>query len=296
MMKAAEREVEMYRRLKKDGHQKDPEGAMYIMSLTAPETFMHQGHLCMVFNLHRCDLRTALRKYGQGRGLPLHTVVQYSRQIFLALRMLRKVKVIHGDLKPDNMLLSQSKAEVIVCDFGSAMDVSEEINTSYAQPRYYRAPEIMMGCGYDTQIDLWSCGVTLLELGTGEILFTGRTNNAMLRQMLNVCGPFSYRMATGGSFSVKHFNKDGDFLHGDPDSITGEPEVMPMKRFMKPTKPIHTLLEKTIREPPPNADFKIQEKMVPRLADLITKCIKLDPSERCTPEHALMHPFFNLSR
>merc|ERR1712064_175941 len=104
----------MYRRLKKDGHQKDPEGAMYIMSLTGPETFMHQGHLCMVFDLHLCDLRYALRKYGQGRGLSLHTVAQYSRQIFLALRMLRKVKVIHGDLKPDNMLLSQSKAEVIV--------------------------------------------------------------------------------------------------------------------------------------------------------------------------------------
>merc|ERR1719387_1670440 len=96
--------------------------------------------------------------------------------------------------------------EVMICDFGSAMDVTEQVNTSYMQPRYYRAPEVMIGLAYDTQIDVWSVGTTLFELATGRILLTGKTNNGMLRQMVDVCGGFSKRMATQGQWSRKHFN------------------------------------------------------------------------------------------
>jgi len=292
MRRAAEKEVELYRRLARQGPKEDPEGAQYLMFLAPPETFIHQGHLCMVFDLEKCDLRSALSKYGQGRGLPLQTVAQYSRQIFLALRVLRKMKVIHGDLKPDNLLMSQSKTEIKICDFGSAMDVADQVSTAYFQPRYYRAPEIMIGNVYDTQIDLWSAGVTLFELGTGRILFTGRSNNMMLRQMLEVCGPFPQRMATSGTHSSKHFKHSGDFLHKDPDSITGEPEVMPMKRFAKPSMPIQTMLERILKEPPPNADAATQQRLLPRMAELVSKCLRPDPAERFTPDQALVHHFF----
>merc|ERR1711972_202661 len=128
--------------------------------------------------------------------------------------------------------------EVQLCDFGSAMDVGEEVSTAYLQPRYYRAPEIVIGNAYDTQIDLWSAGATLFELATGKILFTGRSNNSMLRQMLEVCGAFPAKMATTGHYSAKHFNSEGDFLNRDPDTITGEPEVLPMSHYRKPKKPV----------------------------------------------------------
>ena len=110
-----------------------------------------------------------------------------ARQLFLALRCLRKIKLIHGpglssqrleikgDLKPDNVLMTLSKTEIKLCDFGSAMDVGEAVKTAYLQPRFYRAPEVVLGTGYDTQIDLWSAGVTLYELASGKILFTGKT-------------------------------------------------------------------------------------------------------------------------
>eukprot|EP00439_Symbiodinium_sp_Y106_P026694 s1185_g3.t1 len=229
MRKAAEKEVETYRKLAKEDH----EGAQYIMLLAPPETFEHQGHLCLVFDLLKCDLRTALtkrlgstsRRYGQGKGLPLQTVAQYARQLFLALRCLRKVKLIHGrdpsDLKPDNVLITLSKTEIKLCDFGSAMDVGEAVKTPYLQPRYYRAPEVILGIGYDTQIDLWSVGVTLFELSSGKILFTGKSNNSMVRQMLEVSGAFPKRLATKGEFHAKHFNSEGEFLLHDPTSITG---------------------------------------------------------------------------
>merc|ERR1712100_61117 len=116
MKKAAEREIEMYRRLAKNAPKVDLEASQYLMGLSGLETFVHQGHLCMVFDLMKCDMRAATSKYGQGRGLPLPTVAQYGRQILLALRLLRKLNVIHGDLKPDNLLMSQSKTEVKICD------------------------------------------------------------------------------------------------------------------------------------------------------------------------------------
>ena len=71
--------------------------------------------------------------------------------------------------------MTLSKTEIKLCDFGSAMDVGEAVKTAYLQPRFYRAPEVVLGTGYDTQIDLWSAGVTLYELASGKILFTGKT-------------------------------------------------------------------------------------------------------------------------
>jgi len=291
MRRAAEKEVETYRRLAKEVPKQDPEAAAYIMLLAGSETFQHMGHLCMVFELQRCDLRSALQKYGQGRGLPLQTVAQYSKQIFFALRALRKLSLIHGDLKPDNLLMSMAKTEVKLCDFGSAMDVAERVNTPYLQPRYYRAPEVMTGSAYDTQIDVWSAGITLFELGTGKILLTGKTNNAMLRQMLEVSGAIPKRIATAGSCSAKHFDADGNFLCRDPDSMTGLPEPMPMRRFSPPPHPVSQFFQRVLRDPPPNANAKTQEKLLPKLSELVAGCLLLDPSERFTPEQALAHQF-----
>merc|ERR1711957_1087489 len=103
--------------------------------------------------------------------------------MFCALRALRALKVMHCDLKPDNILMSQDKTSVKVTDFGSATDVSDQICTAYVQPRYYRAPEVMLGIRYDTQVDVWSMGTTVFELATGQMLFKGNTNNAMLKQI-----------------------------------------------------------------------------------------------------------------
>jgi len=290
MRRAAEKEVEMYRRLAKQAPKDDPEGARYLINLAGLQTFEHAGHLCFVFDLLRCDMRFALQKYGQGAGLPLVTLAQYVKQIFLGLRALRKLKVIHADLKPDNLLMTLNKAEIQICDFGSAMDVSEQVRTSYCQPRYYRAPEIMLGLPYDTQIDMWSAGTTIFELATGKILFTGKTNNQMLRQMIDVNGRFTRRMTSDGEFSRKHFNANGDFLSKDPDSITGLPDVVSVHLQEKPTRSVLSLLQTSLMAPSSGVDKVVQ------LAELISNCVQPDPETRLLPAQALELPFFKKDR
>jgi len=59
-------------------------------------------------------------------------------------------------------------------------------------------------------MDMWSIGCVLYELFTGRILFPGRTNNDMLRVMMEVKGPFPRKMLKKGIFVEKHFEDDAN--------------------------------------------------------------------------------------
>jgi serine/threonine-protein kinase PRP4 len=70
-------------------------------------------------------------------------------QIFLALSHLRKHKIIHADIKPDNILISKDTKTLKICDFGTAFPVEENSLVEYLVSRFYRAPEIIIGyCVY----------------------------------------------------------------------------------------------------------------------------------------------------
>ena len=87
-------------------------------------------------------------------------------------------------IKKDNIIVNDSKAFLKLCDFGSASYLSENEITPYLVSRFYRAPEIILGCSYNYAVDVWSVGCTLFELYTGKILFPGKTNNHMLKLMV----------------------------------------------------------------------------------------------------------------
>jgi len=286
MRKVSEKEVETYRHLARAAIKVDPEGAGHLVRLAGPETFEHRGHLCLVFALLKCDLRFGLQRYGQGKGLPMGTVRLYGRQLLLGLRALWRLKVIHADVKPDNVLMSMDKATVQLIDFGSSMGDGEQIRTSYVQPRYYRAPEVILGAKYGTPIDVWSLGVTLFELATGHVPLVGKTNNAMLHQMLETCGAFPEGLRKSGEFANRHFKETGDFLCQEPKA------TMPMARFKQPSKSALSLLETALKKPPPGADERRHAAAVQSFGDLVAKCVTVDPAKRVVPEHALAHGFF----
>eukprot|EP00434_Breviolum_minutum_P023146 symbB.v1.2.020421.t1/scaffold1653.1/size107518/2 len=284
LRKATEAEVRLMRRIRTKAVEKDSEGANCLLGLASVETFMHQGHLALIFHLQRYDLRTALQRLG-GRGLPLQDLERYASDLFMALRALRAIRIIHTDIKPDNLLMSLDKKAVKLSDFGCAVDMQDEIKIKHIRRAYacsYRAPEIILGQSYSTRADIWSAGSTLFELADGGVLFIEDSNNKMLYDMLKTCGPFKKAMATEGKNAMKHFNSEGDFRRQRADA--GNEQLLPMRRFAKPLTPLLGRLQQKLQ------DVKLKE-----FVHLLKGCLVPEPSERLAPEDALQHHFLRTS-
>lgn len=88
------------------------------------------------------NLREVLKKYGKDVGLSIKAVRSYTQQLMLALKHLKKCYILHADIKPDNILVNETKLYLKLCDFGSASLASDCEITPYLVSRFYRAPEI----------------------------------------------------------------------------------------------------------------------------------------------------------
>lgn len=174
----------------------------------------------MVFEPLAMNLREVLKKYGKNVGLHIKAVRSYTQQLFLALKLLKKTGILHADIKPDNILVNENNLILKLCDFGSASGISENEITPYLVSRFYRAPEIILGIPYDYGIDTWSAGCTIYELYTGKILFSGKSNNQMLKFFMDVKGKIPNRIVRKGQFKEQHFDQSCNFLYHEIDKLT----------------------------------------------------------------------------
>jgi serine/threonine-protein kinase PRP4 len=136
MRKAGQKEIDILQKLVLA----DPDDKRHVIRLE--RHFEHKAHLCMVFENMSLNLREVLKKFGRDLGLNLRAVRTYAQQMFLGLSLLRRCNIIHADLKPDNVLVNESRNLLKICDLGSASDASENEITPYLVSRFYRAPEI----------------------------------------------------------------------------------------------------------------------------------------------------------
>uniref|UniRef100_A0A671RHK1 Serine/threonine-protein kinase PRP4 homolog n=1 Tax=Sinocyclocheilus anshuiensis TaxID=1608454 RepID=A0A671RHK1_9TELE len=246
--------------------------------------FYHKQHLCLVFEPLSMNLREVLRKYGKDVGLHIKAVRSYSQQLFLALKLLKRCNILHADIKPDNILVNESKTILKLCDFGSASHVADNDITPYLVSRFYRAPEIIIGKSYDYGIDMWSVGCTLYELYTGKILFPGKTNNHMLKLAMDLKGKLPNKMIRKGLFKDQHFDQNLNFLYTEVDKVT-EREKITVMSTINPAKDLS--MDMVGRQVLPED----QRKKVVQLKDLLDQILMLDPAKRITINQALQHPF-----
>ena len=206
-------------------NESDPENRKHVVRFE--RSFDFRGHLCMVFENLSMNLREVLKKFGNNVGINLHGVRVYAYQIFVALAHMRRCSIIHADLKPDNILVNDNRSTLKICDLGTAIDRSDAATahmeiTPYLVSRFYRAPEIVLGMPYDYAVDMWSIGCTLYELYTGKILFTGESNNQMLRAIMEVRGKMSAKLYRRGELWRMHFDDNGGFLSQEHDKFQGK--------------------------------------------------------------------------
>lgn len=103
-------------------------------------------------------------------------------------------------------MVAKDTKKIKLCDFGSCITVEEASITEYMVSRFYRAPEIMLGLPFNQAIDIWSAGTSLFELYTGKVMFPGRSNNEMLKLIMQSKGKIKSKMIKKAEFADRHFN------------------------------------------------------------------------------------------
>jgi eukaryotic-like serine/threonine-protein kinase len=108
--------------------------------------------------------------------MPIDDAVSYTRQILNALRFAHKKGVVHRDIKPHN-IMADPDGRLKVTDFGIARAGASQMTEAGAivGTAQYLSPEQARGSPVDQRSDLYSVGVVLYEMLTGQVPFSGET-------------------------------------------------------------------------------------------------------------------------
>uniref|UniRef100_A0A8C5G1N7 Protein kinase domain-containing protein n=1 Tax=Gouania willdenowi TaxID=441366 RepID=A0A8C5G1N7_GOUWI len=147
------------------------------------EIFQHCGHTCLVFEMLDIDLfQHCLNK----NSLYVNAIRPIAKQLLETLQALQYLKIVHTDIKPDNVMLINMKYlpyRVKLIDFGKALHYYTSKLGGMHQAVGYRAPEVTLGLPFTESIDMWGLGCLLAFLYLGFHLFPVHCEHLMLRCM-----------------------------------------------------------------------------------------------------------------
>uniref|UniRef100_A0A7N5P083 dual-specificity kinase n=1 Tax=Ailuropoda melanoleuca TaxID=9646 RepID=A0A7N5P083_AILME len=212
-----------------------------------------------------------LMKNNSFQGFSLSIVRRFTLSVLKCLQMLYVEKIIHCDLKPENIVLYQKgQVSVKVIDFGSSCYEHQKVYT-YIQSRFYRSPEVILGHPYNMAIDMWSLGCIMAELYTGYPLFPGENEVEQLACIMEVLGlPPTHFIQTASRRQTFFDSK------GFPKNMTNN---RGKKRY--PDSKDLTMVLKTC-----DTSF----------LDFLRRCLVWEPSLRMTPDQALKHAWIHEPR
>ncbi|SSD60891.1 related to MAP kinase kinase MKK2/SSP33 [Saccharomycodes ludwigii] len=100
-----------------------------------------------------------------------------AESVLRGLSYLHERKIIHRDIKPSNILMNL-QGEVKLCDFGVSGEAVNSLATTFTGTSFYMAPERIQGQPYSVTSDVWSLGLTILEVAEGHFpLFSAIDGN-----------------------------------------------------------------------------------------------------------------------
>ncbi|XP_029067507.1 cyclin-dependent kinase 3 isoform X2 [Monodon monoceros] len=145
--------------------------------------------LYLVFEFLSQDLKKYMDSTPASK-LPLHVVKSYLFQLLQGVNFCHSHRVIHRDLKPQNLLINELGA-IKLADFGlaRAFGVPLRSYTHEVVTLWYRAPEILLGSRfYSTAVDVWSIGCIFAEMVTRKALFPGDSEIDQLFRIFRTLG------------------------------------------------------------------------------------------------------------
>lgn len=126
-----------------------------------------ENKLYLVFEFLHQDLKKFMDASAL-TGIPLPLIKSYLFQLLQGLAFCHSHRVLHRDLKPQNLLIN-ADGSIKLADFGlaRAFGVPVRTYTHEVVTLWYRAPEILLGCKYySTAVDIWSLGCIFAEMVT----------------------------------------------------------------------------------------------------------------------------------
>lgn len=155
--------------------------------VTYRESFMDKRCLCIVMDYaDGGDMYRKIAKQKQlGKGFPESNIMDWFVQICLAIKHIHDRKILHRDLKTQNVFLT-SKGEVKIGDFGIARVLQHTYDcaqTAIGTP-YYLSPEICQEQPYNQKSDIWSLGCILYEMVTLRHAFDSSNMKGLVVKIL----------------------------------------------------------------------------------------------------------------
>ncbi|KAF4022560.1 hypothetical protein G4228_014979 [Cervus hanglu yarkandensis] len=144
--------------------------------------------LTLVFEYLDKDLKQYMDDCGN--IMSMHNVKLFLYQILRGLAYCHRRKVLHRDLKPQNLLINE-KGELKLADFGlaRAKSVPTKTYSNEVVTLWYRPPDVLLGSSeYSTQIDMWGVGCIFFEMASGRPLFPGSTVEDELHLIFRLLG------------------------------------------------------------------------------------------------------------
>ena len=142
--------------------------------------FLAKYHLCFVMEYMEFG---SLHDYILIRKLPENFIATVLQQILAGLSFLHKNRIIHRDIKCANILIN-SKGDLKLGDFGVAVSIERHSSTStFAGTPYWMAPEVIQEMSYTEKCDIWSLGITVIEMATGSTPFSSIPPMQALRRI-----------------------------------------------------------------------------------------------------------------
>jgi len=172
------------------------------------KTIKFKNHICFIMKLYDINLYEFQKNTFNNKNYNINLLLSIIKQLFQAIEFIHKNKIIHCDIKPENILFKKNTQNIIICDFG----LSQKIESTFVeyiypiQSTYYRAPEVSIKTQYNTKIDIWSIGTIIYELLSNNVLINGKDNYNIIGKIVTVIGNPSNELINSDNNWKKFFN------------------------------------------------------------------------------------------